>query len=233
MDIPVAEIVHCCPPKLISFSVPQVRDALGLTVDERHSLIQLNCYPHSTRRNRKVMHGVLGEQLYGSLMTSWKILHDCTSFDVYSDCLIPLFVKRHRRGSTEIKDAIGTLISEYLVPFHGRMNHSRAAAPPGYSNDDQGLEGQFRYIKDSCFNFQRHSTEKCVDLAFDFLRGHSQQQAKTRPFVFEISLNGSVVGPCYFQAQKLAREHKLKDVVIKRSNRAQWFFPASALVLDR
>ena len=150
-------------------------------------------------------------------MVSWKLLHDCTSFDVYSDCLIPLFVKRHRRGSIEIKDAIDTLIGEYLVPFHGRMNHSRAAAPPGYSNDDQGLEGQFRYIKHSCFNFQTHSTEQCVDLVFDFLRGHSQQQARTRPFEFVIGLKGNVVGPCYFQAQKLARQHNLRDVVIKRS----------------
>lgn len=195
-----------------------------LDMEENH--VMINCYPHSTRRNRKVLHSVLGEQPYSSFKVSWKILHDCTNYGVYTDCFIPLFCLRHHRGSEAVKTAIKTTMGEYLVPFHGRQNHSRAAVPPGYATSDQGLEGQFRYAKETCFDFKRHSTPHCVDMMFDWIRDHSQKQQKIRPFTFEIPLNGNVAGPRYYSAQKLLREVDLDVVVTKKTGADIWYFPS-------
>jgi hypothetical protein len=197
------------------------------------ALIQCTCYPHSVRRNRKVLLKVLGEAGLESFNTSWQILHDCTDFGVYSKCFIPLFLARHRRGSQDVKDAMDVLVDEYLVPSHGKMNHSRASVPPGYTNSNQGLEGQFRYVKDTCFDFVRHSTTQCVDLLFDWTRAHSKEQQLTRPFEFEIGTKGNVVGPCYFKAQSLVKNHDLGALVKKKSGCDVWYFPSSELVLDR
>jgi hypothetical protein len=79
-----------------------------------------------------------------------------------------------------------TLTAEYLSEMHGKRNFSMAAVPPGYLTNNQGLEGNFKYVKAQMLQNKQRAMVHSVNLLFQKLRLHSMEQEKTRKFEFEI-----------------------------------------------
>ena len=100
--------------------------------------------------------------------------------------------------SNSKRTAFQTLQAEYLIPKHGKQNFTRAAVPPGYTTSNQGMEGNFRYIKEDMLNKKTHAMHNSVNMLFQAIRYHSQEQEKTRKFEFEINFR-AIAGPAYFK----------------------------------
>ena len=102
------------------------------------------------------------------------------------------------RKPTTKRTAYQVLQAEYLSPDHGKQNFSRAAVPPGCVSSNQGLEGNFHYIKKGMLNNTTHAMHNSVNALFQQIRYHSQEQAKTRKFEYEIDFR-KVAGPPHFK----------------------------------
>ena len=100
-----------------------------------------------------------------------------------------------------------TLTAEYLSEMHGKRNFSMAAVPPGYPTNNQGLEGNFKYVKAQMLQNKQRAMVHSVNLLFQKLRLHSMEQEKTRKFEFEIDFPKEAGAEYYKVSFALVRFH--------------------------